>query len=286
LFALGRPPESSLEIYQNKWSQLPDDIRPAIELIDRSNLNLAVGDFKASENQSLAARRLIASDPDATLHVRLALSLVELYTETGRIKEAGRIADDYLKRKAGWVSSSAPLDDRSMRMYWAMLRAKLLSRDSFVEKRAVWLREIEPVTRGSLRSAALALYAVGVESESEAREALLLFPDLEAPAYTDARRALGRLYALTGRARDALPNLEKAAHSCTALLSPIEYVRASYYLGRAEEATGDTAGSCAAYGNVLARWGDATPSSRTARQARARWNALGCSETPRTRRAP
>jgi serine/threonine protein kinase/tetratricopeptide (TPR) repeat protein len=282
LFALGGPPESSVEIYQNKWSQLPDDIRPVIELIDRSNLNLALGEFRASESQSLAARRLIASTPEADLHGRLAQLLVDLYTETGRIKEAGRIADDYSKRKAGWVSSPAPFDNRSMRMYWAMLRADVLSRDRFVEKRDAWLREVEPATRGLQRSKVLALYAIGIENESEAREALLLFPDLDAPADTDSRRTLGRLYALTGRARDALPYLEKAARSCTALSSPIEYVRTSFYLGQVEEATADTAGACAAYGNVLARWGDAAPASRTVRKARTRWNALGCKVNART----
>jgi tetratricopeptide (TPR) repeat protein len=281
LFALGRPPESSLEIYQNKWSQLPDDIRPVIELIDRSNLNLALGDFRASERQSLSARRLIASYPEADLHARLAQLLVELYTETGRIQEAGRIADDYSKRKAGWVSGSAPFENRSMRMYWAMLRADLLDRDRFVEARDAWLREIELATRGLHRGKVLALYALGVENEPEAREALLLFPDLEAPADTDSRRAIGRLYALTGRARDALPYLEKAARSCTALSSPIEYVRTSFYLGQAEEATGDTAGACAAHGKVLARWGNTTPASRTVRKARARWNALACKDTAR-----
>ena len=207
---------------------------------------------------------------------------MELYTETGRIKEAGRIADDYSKRKAGWVSSSAPFDDRSMQMYWAMLRAGLLSRDRFVEQRDTWLREIEPAIRGVHRSKVLALYAIGVENESEAREALLLFPDLEAPADTASRRALGRLYALTGRARDALPYLEKAARSCTALSSPVEYIRTSFYLGQVEEAMADTAGACAAYGNVLTRWGDAAPASRTVRNARTRWNALGCKEAART----
>jgi tetratricopeptide (TPR) repeat protein len=286
LFALGHPLESSLEVYQNKWSQLPADMRAATELFDRSNLSLAVGDFRAAERQSLEARGLLAADPEAVLHAGLALQLVGVYTETNRLEQAGRIADDYLKRKAGWVSSVS-FDDASLQMYWAMLRANLLTRKAFTERRDAWLREAEPFIRGWLRVMLLGWYASGVETEPEAREALQLFPDMEARIARGKGSfpaLLGRLYTLTGRAREAVPHLEKAARSCLALAWPVQYVRGTFHLGQAEEATGDTAGACAAYGSVLARWGNATPSSRTARAARARWNALGCKDTPRTTR--
>jgi eukaryotic-like serine/threonine-protein kinase len=283
LFALGRPPEASLEVYANKWSRLPDAVRAVTELIDRSDLNLALGEFAEAERQSLAARRLMASGVDAQMQGRIALQLVRLYTETSRLKEAGSVADDYLKRKAGWVGSAVD-EDPSVAMYWALLRANLLSRASFVEKRDAWLRDIAPATRGKLRSRALAQYVTGVETEAEAREALSLFPDLEPPALEASRfetAQIGFLYLRTARPLVALPYLEKAARSCAALSAPIEYVRASDYLGQAEEATGDIKAACAAYGNVLARWGHATLPSRTARHARARSIALGCKQPPR-----
>jgi serine/threonine protein kinase/tetratricopeptide (TPR) repeat protein len=284
LFALGRPVEASLEIYQSKWSQLPEDTRAVTELLDRSNLNLAIGDFRESERQTLTARRLITSDADGSIHGRLALQLVQLYDETGRVKDAGRVADDYLKRKAGWIGS-ALLDEPSMAMHWAMLRANLLTREAFLEKRDELLRDIQQTTPGSLRSTAFALYATGVETEAEALEALSLFPDLDPKLEAHlSSPLLGRLHVLTGRAHDALPHLEKTARSCSALFSPVEYVRASFYLGQAEEAVGDTDAACAAYGNVLARWGKATLPSRTARKARARSAALGCKVVPKTTR--
>jgi tetratricopeptide (TPR) repeat protein len=286
LFALGHPLEAVLEVYRAKWSQLPEDVRAVNELLDRSRLELAVGHFAEVERLSLLARSQLSADADVSNHARLALLLVESYTETGRIKDAGRIADDYLRRYAGWVGS-APFDSVAIRMHWAMLRANLLSRDGFIETRASWLREVESTASEVLRTEALALYARGVETESEAREALLLTPGLQsAPAEFGLlrRAALGQLYELTGRARDAIPELEKLARSCEALAGSVDYVRSSFFLGRAREATGDAAGACAAYGNVLSFWADATPPSRTAQRARARWRALACKETPKTTR--
>jgi eukaryotic-like serine/threonine-protein kinase len=283
LFALGRPLEASLEVYRNKWSQLPEDVRPVTELLDRVDLALAVGNFAEAERLSLEARRRIVADPDATKHDRVARRLVEAYTEMGRLEDAGRVADDHSRRKAGWVSST-DFDAVSIRMYWAMLRAKLLNRESFAQKRDAWLREIEPITRGWLRAEAGAAYAGGVETEAEARKALELFPELESlPRHTNLPR-LGRLYLLTGRARDAIPHLEKQARSCEMLFAPVDYLRTSFDLGRAQEAAGNGVGACAAYGNVLASWGKASPPSRTARQARARGAALGCKESPRIAR--
>jgi hypothetical protein len=163
-----------------------------------------------------------------------------------------------------------------------MLRANLLSRDDFIEKRESWLHEVESTENDFMRAEALALYASGVETESEAREALLI-PDLQSfPAVFGLLRnaTLGHLYALAGRAGDAIPKLEKVARSCDALWGPVEYVRSTFLLGRARETTGDAAGACAAYGHVLSFWGNATPPSRTAQQARARWLGLACKETP------
>jgi serine/threonine-protein kinase len=47
-------------------------------------------------------------------------------------------------------------------------------------------------------------------------------------------------------------------------------------LGRALEQTGDTAGACAAYARVLAKWGTAKPRSITADAAREGVRRLRC----------
>jgi serine/threonine protein kinase/tetratricopeptide (TPR) repeat protein len=278
LFALGAAPEAIAEVLRNRWPQpqVAERERAGLELIDRSNLGAAIGDFAEAEKLALAARNLVASEPEARTHALLAAQLVELYTETNRPKDAGKIADDYLKRKDVWIRS--PMSDRQpISMYWAMLRAKTLTRESFVQKRDAWLRE----RRNDSRQAnVLASYACGAETPEEAREALALFPDVPPPRVLMEKDFVlpmfGKLYALAGMAEEAVPYLERTVKSCYALLSPFIHTRSSYYLGQALEATGDTAGACSAYATVLARWGNAKPESVTAGKARERSRQLRC----------
>jgi tetratricopeptide (TPR) repeat protein len=97
---------------------------------------------------------------------------------------------------------------------------------------------------------------------------------LLAPGIAD-QAALGTVLLRAGRAAEAVPFLERAAHRCDGFLAPVAQVRATAQLGRALEVTGDRAGACAAYQRVLDRWG-ATARSVTARDARLRATALGC----------
>jgi eukaryotic-like serine/threonine-protein kinase len=285
LFALGAAPEAIVEVLQNKWPQLGEKEKAGLELLDRSNLEIALGNFDDAKEHALAARSLIASDPEARTHALLASALVELYTETNRRREAAQIADDYLKRKDVWIRSPES-ELQPMDMYWALLRAKVLSREAFVDKRDAWLRELQ---NQSKPSRLLATYARGVETAEEAREALGLFPELPAPPAAMGRDFVltmyGKLYLLAGRASESVPYLERTVNSCYALCCPFTSTRASYWLGQAREALGDDAGACAAYANVVARWGNAKPSSVTAERARERWRQLRCAAGSRPARS-
>jgi serine/threonine protein kinase len=282
LFALGAAPEAIVEVLRNRWPELAESERAGLELIDRGNLAAAIGDFAEAEKLALAARSLMASDPEARTHALLANQLVELYTETNRPKEAGRIADDYLKRKDVWIRS-AMSDRQPISMYWAMLRAKSMTRETFVQKRDGWLRERR---KDSRPANVLASYAWGTETPEEAREALALFSGVPPPPVLMEKDFVlpmfGKLYALAGRAEEAVPYLQKTVNSCYALLLPFIHTRASYHLGQALEATGDTAGACSAYATVLARWGNAKPESVTAGKARERSRQLRCSSAGST----
>ena len=276
LFALGVAPEAIVEVLRNKWPHLGENERKAMELIDRSNLAVATGNFRDAEKQTLAARDLVASDPEAQTHALLAVQLVEIYMETNRPRDAGKVADDYLKREEVWIRS--PLaDQQPISMYWAMLRARSMRPETFVQKRDAWIHEHRSDAR---QARVLSSYAHGVETPEEAREALALFPNVAPPRVLAAKdfsvAMLGKLYVLAGRAEEAVPYLQRTVKSCFALLAPFVHTRANYYLGRALEATGDTAGACAAYGNVLARWGGAKPESVTASKARGRSRELRC----------
>jgi serine/threonine protein kinase len=276
LFALGAAPEAIVEVLRNRWPQLGESEKAGLELMDRSNLGVAIGNFDDAEKQALAAKNLAVSDPEARTHALLAAQLVDLYTETNRPREAGKIADDYLKRKDVWIRSPAS-DLQPISMYWAMLRAKTMTRETFIQKRDDWLRDRRTDPK---QSSVLASYACGVETPEEAREALALFPDAPPPPVLMEKDFVlpmyGKLYVLAGRAEEATPILQRTVQSCYALLAPFIHTRSSYYLGRALEATGNTAGACSAYATVLARWGSAKPESVTAEKARERSRQLRC----------
>jgi len=134
----------------------------------------------------------------------------------------------------------------------------------------------------------VASYACGVETAEEAREALALFPNVTPPPVLwdgdFAQPMFGKLYALAGRASEALPLLRHTVKSCYALMAPLVLTRASYYLGQALEASGDREGACSAYAGVLARWGNAKPASVTAARARERSRELRCNSPSSARR--
>jgi serine/threonine-protein kinase len=282
LFALGRPPEAVLEVFRNKWAQLPEEERRVTELGDRAQLDIASGNFQRAEAQMSEVGRLIASESDGLSHSRQAFRLVQIYTETNRTKEAAAVADDYLKRKDSWIGSGE-FDGVPIVMFWALLRAGATSREAFVRNRDEWIRS-QNKSRGWLGGLApLSSYAIGVQTAEEAREALELFPDAKPRAAPCEGRRLspamyGVLDLLVGKPREALPLLRNAANACDALLRPVEHTRASFFLGQALEATGDTAGACRAYDVVLRRWGEAKPPSSTAAKARGRWRALHCAD--------
>ncbi|HTV26051.1 MAG TPA: protein kinase [Polyangiaceae bacterium] len=283
LFALGGPPEAIIEVFRNKWAQLSEDEKGAAEHLDRSNLDIATGDFQSAERELQAARNIVASDTDAATHSQLAQRLMALYSETNRPKEAGRVAAEYLKRKDVWLRSQAS-DQESISMYWTLFRAKSMSRESFIEKRDTWARAH---ASDEAQARVVANYACGVETPEEARDALGLFPNVAPPRVITDRDAslamFGKLYALAGSLDVAIPLLQRTVKSCYALMMPLVHTRSTYYLGQALEASGDRDGACNAYASVLARWGNAKPPSVTAGKARERARTLRCATAPARR---
>jgi serine/threonine protein kinase/tetratricopeptide (TPR) repeat protein len=277
LFARGGAPEAVVEVFRSKWAQLSEDEKNAAERLDRANLDIAMGNFQAAERETLAARAIVASDAEANTHSRLALQLMEIYSETNRPREASRVAEHYLKLEDAWIRSHRS-DEDSISMYWAMFRAKSISREAFLEKRGAW---VQAHASDATQVGALSSYACGVETAEEAREALALFPDVKPPMVVSDKdyglAMLGKLYTLVGRAGEAVPMLERTVKSCYALMAPIVHTRAAYHLGLALEASGDREAACGAYANVLARWGNAKPPSVTAAKARERSRSLRCS---------
>jgi tetratricopeptide (TPR) repeat protein len=116
------------------------------------------------------------------------------------------------------------------------------------------------------------------ETRDEAVEALAHAPSDSALPIGERRSSaldfnLGKVHALAGHGDEALPRLERATKACSSFEDGMRVVRASYYLGVAQEAKGDVASARASYERVLAAW-PKTPDARTPRAARARLEAL------------
>jgi serine/threonine-protein kinase len=134
--------------------------------------------------------------------------------------------------------------------------------------------------KGRLAEPPPALWIVGdarvVDTAEEATQALASRPPLDRLPPTLDPDAVGRVSLLAGRYEEAESFLTTAARDCLVLDHPFDAVRANLHLGLAREGRGDIDGACAAYHDVLARWGAAKPRSVTADRARDRMRALRC----------
>jgi eukaryotic-like serine/threonine-protein kinase len=162
-----------------------------------------------------------------------------------------------------------------------LAKAGAISAAEMQSRRAEWLRNWEAKTGGAyLPQLWVAAWGMPAGSADQAAAALTALPTLGGPPVFlptyPATAPLGKVRLLAGDAAGAVEPLRRATATCTVLDEPIGYQHAWQDLGAALRATGDTAGACAAYGEVLARWGRAKPKSVTADDARAARKALGC----------
>lgn len=260
----------------------PERVRDVRRWGDESRLSLARGRFDEAEEAIRKVARHGELDPGALAHTEPALALIEVYIETGKLREAGRLAGSMLEGLAAWqrpIEATVTID-RSMQFLGVKRRAGLLSSAEYEAKRAAWLRDLESGRVAHTDAQAwYVAYAEVASTADEAREALEKMPDLSNLGMGFSTRAvrftLGKLYWLAGRQDDALPYLRDIAADCGSLQAPIKRMQASYALGDVLGAKGDKAGACAALSEVLKPWGGAKESV-TARAASARAKALGC----------
>jgi tetratricopeptide (TPR) repeat protein len=85
--------------------------------------------------------------------------------------------------------------------------------------------------------------------------------------------AVGKVYALVGHPREALPSLVRVTTTCSSLEDAMLITRARYYLGMAHEANGEKKEAREAYQRVVSAWPKDTR-SRTVRWASERLEVL------------
>jgi serine/threonine-protein kinase len=290
LWGLGRPPDVVEETLRQKWQRLAEPARRRDEPADRVALAVARGDFGAAERAARDLEAATAGEPDRASHAAPAWWLVSIYEEVGRSADAAKVADTFLRRQNAWTSDAdgaerAVAYDVTPKMLESLYRAGKLNKAEFDGARARWVADHKSGPAAPRPSSVWVYgYAAVAKTPDEAREALALAstyaPIDPVRPYREGPYALGPVYFLAGQTERALPELNVDA--CQPLgADPFAAMRHYYWRGVALEAQGARHGACAAYRQVLARWGHAHPASLTANRARGRFRELGCSKLRR-----
>jgi serine/threonine-protein kinase len=285
LFATGAPRDGVVEALGRSWSFRPDAQRKTEELTDRSALAVVEGNFTGATALLQQWQAEAASQPDQDAHAYPALALAEVYRETGQLKKAAEVAAEFQHRMGAWTEPS--LDDWNIALLPHLARGGAIkppeldkARSEWVERfRSKWTKagrkvdtELEWMIWANARGAF-------VETPADAKDAIAALPK-EVPALMATGRwphvdvNVGKAQVLAGDPKSAIEPLRRAAGSCSALSDPGPWMAAHLYLGMALEGVGDVEGARAAYGEVIARWGKATPRSVTAEQAKRKLAAL------------
>jgi serine/threonine-protein kinase len=283
-FVLGRPIDGVWESLKTAWSHADD--RPFEEANDRVAMTVLAGDAKGMNDALDVLDRAVANRTEQYYRMNAAWTRVSALTELGETAKAGKIADEFLRKKDAW-SQDPGVDEYAIAldilpvMYKAMLRGGMMTLADLDQKRAAWIDGWKKrVTPEVARYLWIYGYAELADTPAEAQQALdaqppfAPIPTFRPSLLADAR--VGRVYQLAGKLDEAIPMLQRAVAHCDAFEDPFTLVRASLWLGEALESKGKTDDACAAYKRVTQRFGPFGARSVTSKEARAHAQALGC----------
>jgi serine/threonine protein kinase len=250
----------------------------------RAGRSILAGKLEEADRVLAELPDLVELDPHVFVEIGERRSA--LHEEMDDLAGASAIAAEYLRRKGsllgeGYDGEVDIANDPTLYFDAVLLTAAEIDRPEFERRRQQWL----VAWRGRLGSEFDVLlwqraYAETARSEVDARDALRELATLGVSLQFMSDRLFGvdtaQVYLLAGQPDRAVPLLREAVRSCLMMEQPLRFVRAHELLGRALEAIGDREGACSAYAFVLSRWGQAVPSSRTARAAAQRFELLAC----------
>ena len=255
----------------------PASDRELARHLNDAALAILGGDFAEADRQYEECERVnTEANADVSARFTIAYSRALVDLEVGRTAPALRIADGFLRERAGLSDDGS---DSSLTMTTIALAGGKITRARFGQLRDEWLARNQNAGRVNRW---LTAYAVPAETVDDAVAAVAVMPAVR--PLVNVRRLsptmaepIGRILTLGGRLDEGIAYLTKASASCDLLdgIHTIFSTRASFELGSALERRGDTAGACVAYRRVLTRWGR-SPLSRTAAKSSARVRALGC----------
>jgi eukaryotic-like serine/threonine-protein kinase len=278
--------EAGKQALAQKWATLPPDAGRRAKLMDEALLAALGGDFGTAERNARALLDLVAGSVDEWEHARPTLFLIDLYTETGRAREATELAHAFEVRREALVPDIR-LDDFALArdptpwLLAAGAAAPSAEPDDLYRRLDAW-RQSWGVHGGSWLAGHAWLHGparvVNDRRSAELALAQLGDPDLlpQFAPMTLIDAPLGKVLALADRGAEALSHLRRAAADCRALQLPFEHTRVLAALGAELEREGDRDGACSEYAAVLARWGRAEPPARTGQLSAERARTLGC----------
>ena len=281
LYADGAPRPSVEEALSRAWALHPPEKRAASEQWDRMYLAIVDGDLVRADELAREFETQLPKSADQYDHAMPARARINVLYESEDLDQAVKVAHGFLDRMDAWPAYPfAP--DTSIAFYEPLYRAGEIKKPELERQRARWVEREKQRLAGGDRSARAAwgMWAIWggfAETKDEALDAISRMPQLPLPV--GSRRgvsldfAVGKVYALVGRPREALSSLTRVTTTCTSLEDAMLVARARFYLGMAHEANGDKTEAREAYGRVVAAWPKGTR-SRTVRWAQARLEAL------------
>ena len=288
LASLGSSRASIEEVLTQRWDSLPAEKRVWMALSERVKVAAWMGEFDTALRASEQLARVVSSTSDVDAHLGLAIVSSGLFLELNRTADAARAAEQFLQRRNVWVKGMGRIVGAAS-YYEPLFLAIALEGGRLTP--GAWRKatdDWEEANRTRLNDFIrwVMRWGTAVGSRIDAAEAMAHAPREDAQPVKSSREFVrligvmdayeGRLHLAGGEARAAVPLLERSAHSCNSLDLPFLNMRAHLWLGAAREQLGEIPAACDAYRFIVDRWGNATPHSTTAEEAKQRMRRLRC----------
>jgi serine/threonine-protein kinase len=281
LHADGAPRPSVEEALSRAWALYPLLQRPSIERWDRMLLAIVDGDLVKAEELARDVEAELPPSADQNDHAHPALVRMRILHESDDTQGASKVARGFLDRMDAWATYPfAP--DPSIFFYESLFRSGEIKKAELDGHRERWAEREKQRLAADDQSARVAwslwsIWGGFAETKEAAVEAIERMPQTPLPPGSrpavSLDFAIGKVYALVGRPRDALPALTRVTSTCSSLDDALIVTRARYYLGMAHEESGDKEAARTAYQKLVAAWPEGTR-SRTVRAAAQRLEAL------------
>ena len=292
----GAPRESIEETMHMRWAHLPAERREIVRLHDRAKLAAWTGDFREAIALGEELERRTADDAHIEAHLRGLRIRLDALIETGKMDEAARLAEGFLRRKVAWANSPLSGDrTETGAVYYepnllglAMANGRLPP-EAWRAAAGAWEQQAQTTTsfmRMNPFETWTLRWGSAIGPHVDPAEAMKSMPALPTgdpilPTLIAFQAGLlqayeGRLRLASGDASHAASLLQDAAHSCQGIDQPFLNTRTHLWLGQAHEKLGHTREACEAYAVVTRRWGASTPGSVSAAEAAKRSRVLGC----------